>query len=106
MTCKCPDCALNPSPTYLPDYRRKCEISFLARLSEDQRQEYLKAARKHRGKNAALDLEAGYLLSLPARTERQAYLALVTRHRGAVERQGLEETALALWHAERRQAAG
>lgn len=101
MRCRCPDCDSNPLPTYLPEHRLACEINYVSAMTSDRRQRFLKEARKKRGAAAIRELEVGYLLRLPDRRRRRAYLEEVERFRGSPERQALADAFLAVWQEAR-----
>lgn len=43
MRCQCPQCCETPSPTWTPEYRLRCEATFVLRLPLAARREYLAA---------------------------------------------------------------
>lgn len=95
-------------PSDSEEWRAECEARYILSLSQIEQRERLESIARKRGGQAAAErvrramnlVWPAYVLDMPTRDVRRAYLAEVERIFGANTRKGLEERILAL-HGER-----
>lgn len=92
------------------DWRRCCEAVHVLNMTHPLRREWLADVGKRRGAEGLRTLtdemdriEPAYMLAMPSKDDRRAYLASVERHIGVAAKEGLEKALFALW--EQRKAA-
>ena len=92
------------------EFRACCEAVYSLSRPQADRKQWLDSIQRRRGPEGLLKLEAemnriepAYLLAMPNRDARRAYLDQTEIHRGKVVRKDLEQRIVALW--EKRKAA-
>lgn len=93
-------------------WRAECEARAMLAIPHDDRADAFELIERKRGPDAVrqlkanmLDVEHAFVLDMPTRDVRRAYLAKVEYHRGQTAREYLEARITELWNRRRASAA-